>query len=394
MVLTDLSDQYEFEAVANARRETEARYRMIFDHVGDVVYSTDTQFRLESLNPAFHRLTGWEINDWIGRSVIDLVHTEDREKLEKLLMGEHQSEDGHHGIEQLRILTKSNKSLVLEIKIQPVIQDERIIGFTGIARDISERKLLALQELQIALEYERLGLLTRFVKNASHDLRTPLSIINSSLYLIQRKLSPADFAKVQSHITTIESQVMHLNEQFNNLFQVSEKHVHNYMDEFVPEPMCELVESVIEQQHNAITNKNQQITFTNNCEPSLVMCAPEDLQRALRHLVVNAINYTPNEGHIMVKLEHSHNMLHLEVEDDGIGIAECEHDNIFEAFYRIDQARGLDTGGMGLGLTIAKAIIEGHGGQIRVKSEEHAGATFMVTLPLHVSSEREHRTMA
>ncbi|MEO0564912.1 MAG: sensor histidine kinase, partial [Chloroflexota bacterium] len=117
--------------------------------------------------------------------------------------------------------------------------------------------------------------------------------------------------------------------------------------------------------------------------PLVVRGNPSQLWQALVALMENAIRYTPEAGRIVLRSRHQADHAILEVEDDGIGIAEEDLARIFDRFYRVDSAHS--TPGFGLGLSIAKKVIEAHKGQISVQSDVGEGSLFRITLPLHSS---------
>ena len=105
------------------------------------------------------------------------------------------------------------------------------------------------------------------------------------------------------------------------------------------------------------------------------------MRQVLVNLVSNAIKYTPEGGQINVETENGEKRAMVRVSDNGIGIAETEQALIFERFYRADASRSRDTGGAGIGLAIAKAVVTAHGGAIAVTSKLGQGSCFTVTLP-------------
>jgi two-component system phosphate regulon sensor histidine kinase PhoR len=108
------------------------------------------------------------------------------------------------------------------------------------------------------------------------------------------------------------------------------------------------------------------------------------LQQLFTNLIDNAIKYTP-EGTIRVTLEKNQENVLVKVSDTGIGIPGQEHEKIFKRFYRVDKSRSRETGGVGLGLSIAAWIAHAHHGRIEVESEINQGSTFTVYLPLQKS---------
>lgn len=107
----------------------------------------------------------------------------------------------------------------------------------------------------------------------------------------------------------------------------------------------------------------------------------DKLQQIVINLLSNAINYTPVDGKVEVKLIEQEAEVIIEVTDNGIGIPAKDIDRVFERFYRVDKARSRHSGGTGLGLSIVKHLVENCGGRIEVESQEEVGSTFRVTLP-------------
>jgi two-component system sensor histidine kinase SenX3 len=108
---------------------------------------------------------------------------------------------------------------------------------------------------------------------------------------------------------------------------------------------------------------------------------------AIRNLVENAINYSPNGTRVAIALTEKNGLAEISISDQGLGIPEKEIDRIFERFYRVDPARSRLTGGTGLGLSIVKHVVTNHGGDVSVWSVEGSGSTFTIRLPLFISNE-------
>ena len=117
-------------------------------------------------------------------------------------------------------------------------------------------------------------------------------------------------------------------------------------------------------------------------EPSLTVSADMGkLRQAVENLLSNALRYTDKGGKVILSLKSMSSNVEITVKDSGIGISKSDLPNIFERFYRADKSRARVSGGMGIGLAIAKAIVEGHGGTISAESTEGIGSTFVITLP-------------
>lgn len=112
---------------------------------------------------------------------------------------------------------------------------------------------------------------------------------------------------------------------------------------------------------------------------------PTQIKRVLSNLVQNAIQHSPEEGHIVLSAAEEGPFLRIAVSDEGQGIDAAETSRIFERFYRIDKSRSKNSGGAGLGLAIAQSIVELHGGKIGVESTKGSGSCFWFTVPIYTS---------
>ena len=144
----------------------------------------------------------------------------------------------------------------------------------------------------------------------------------------------------------------------------------------------ELIGYVIERHRSLAGDHGAQLRF--DPEPDLppVLANREELDLALSNLLANAIQYSPSGGEVTVMTEHDENGVTIAVRDTGSGIAEEDLPHIFDRFYRADAARGTGKGGFGLGLAIAKVVVDRHAGAIAVHSRSGEGSEFRVRLPL------------
>ena len=146
-----------------------------------------------------------------------------------------------------------------------------------------------------------------------------------------------------------------------------------------------VLEDIISRETKALKEKAREEEIALNQDlggPNLLEADPERISQVVRNLVDNAITHTPKGGEIKVKTRKSSDEVVTTVSDDGSGIPEEDLPYIFDRFYRVDKSRSRGTGGTGLGLTIAKEIVESHGGNIKAKSSEGTGSTFEFALPL------------
>ncbi len=214
-----------------------------------------------------------------------------------------------------------------------------------------------------------------FVADASHELRSPLTVIRGNLDLLKRHISEEDR---RESLRAIETETARMAKVTNDLLALAELE----SGQPVKQEKVALKDIVLEElkrtQHMA-GNRKIIIGSQENLE---VMGDTDRLGQILGNLVDNAIRYTPDGGTITLSLFRDGEWARLEVADTGIGIAPEHLPHLFDRFYRVDKARSRVSGGTGLGLSIVKGIAEHHGGRVTVTSKPGKGSTFTVWLKL------------
>lgn len=240
-----------------------------------------------------------------------------------------------------------------------------------------ERKRHAAKTVELAYAEARMTLIKEFIEDLTHDLRTPLQIITSNLYLLKRELSAENEKALYFHqkVQRNTERIVALAEHIDELSQLES-----------PDPpeqinFSDLLSDVIEGFRPLADKRRQQLQLAIDVEANEVMGYTEQLRRMVENLVANALHYTPEHGSIAVTLNGTPEKSMLTISDTGIGIPEDELPKIFKRFYRAENARRCDKDGSGLGLSIVRRIVQLHGGQIDVESQEGIGTTFKVALP-------------
>jgi PAS domain S-box-containing protein len=248
------------------------------------------------------------------------------------------------------------------------------IGTVMVIRDISQEKILAEQK-------------ARFIANASHELRTPLANIKTRLYLIQRQPE-----KIEEHLQIMELVANRMRSLIEDMLDVSRFErgmISLNTDELV---LQSVINDVLSVQQPEAELKQIRLTAHLPEAPLYVSADPKRITQVITNLVTNAINYTLEGGMIIVSAELVHeddeSYVVLRVQDSGIGISPEHLPHVFNPFFRATE----NTTGTGLGLTIAKEIIELHHGHIAVESEIGVGSSFNVHLPLIKPSNEDNGT--
>ncbi len=255
-------------------------------------------------------------------------------------------------------------------------EDQNPIAINGISFDITKQKQADKQRMELTLERERRQLLANFITQASHEFKTPLSIISTSTYLLQ---NIDDLEKQKSYFEKVNEQVKNITLLIENLTTLST------LDSGVTIPMDainlnQLINDIFESKQVSGSTQGIDSILDLSDEAIYVRGDVDYLEQAITHIWDNAINHTPANEHITIRSLIVDNTAVVEISDTGHGINSDDILHIFNRFYRADKAGS--TRGFGLGLPIAKVIIERLGGQIEAISEVGDGSLFRITLPL------------
>jgi signal transduction histidine kinase len=253
------------------------------------------------------------------------------------------------------------------------------IGFAVLlSHFMSKRALVPIQE-----SYNRQR---EFVANASHELRTPLSVIFSSVEALEmdEEITTNDFSKKILH--RLREEVKRMTKLINDLLTLARTDSEHAFLELIKETFDfrPYAERTLQSLEELATKKEISLHF--DAPQSVVVSGDADkLTQLLYILLDNAIKYTPNGGEVALKLHiesyKQQRFLMISVKDTGIGISREDIGRIFDRFYRADKARTRQHGGHGLGLSIAKWIVDAHQGIIQVDSELGKGTEFIVKIP-------------
>lgn len=226
-------------------------------------------------------------------------------------------------------------------------------------------------KLERSFEAER-----QFTSDASHELRTPVSVIAAQCELsLEKPRSPEEYEEA---IRTIQRQSKKMSRLIGDMLEFTRLEVNHERYRRENFNFTELVESVCT---DMALIRDKEITLQYEAAEGIEFCGNQELlTRLLTNLISNAYRYGKEHGHIWVYLQRANGEIHLTVQDDGVGIAKEEQEKIFRRFYQTDASR--TNSGMGLGLSMAQEIAHFHRGEITVESTLDAGSTFQVRLPV------------
>ncbi len=348
----------------------------ILTSIGDGLVVVDKEGKISYIDKSFEEMLGWKSQEIIGKSMVEIVHQEyanghgvpfKERILTRALAGQKFVTDSTNPLYYVR---KDKSRFPASSIVAPVILNGKMVGAVKTFRDITKEK-----EIDKAK--------TEFVSLASHQLRTPLSTVN----WYSEMLLAGDVGELSTEQKTYLEEIYKGNQRMvdlvNTLLDVSRIELGTFLVDSKLTDIKALTRGAINEQTIQINEKKIKLTCTFVKKLPRIQADPKLLRMVIQNLLSNAIKYTPDDGTIAVSfsLADTKNVV-LKISDTGYGIPDNQQDRIFTKLFRADNVIGKDTEGTGLGLYIAKSIIEQSGGKLWFESKENNGTTFYATLPI------------
>jgi two-component system phosphate regulon sensor histidine kinase PhoR len=218
-----------------------------------------------------------------------------------------------------------------------------------------------------------------FVANVSHELRTPLTAVRGYVEALMEE--PAGSEQQMKFLEVIERHTARMERLVRDLLRLARLDAEQETAELHPCDMDALFRSVAADLSGLAERHHVRIEIAVDPDARVVHVDPTKVHDALRNLVENAVNYSPEGGRIELAARVEGGRVELSVADEGPGLPESDLGRVFERFYRVDKSRSRDAGGTGLGLSIVKHLVELHGGQVQAHNQPASGAIFTIVLP-------------
>jgi PAS domain S-box-containing protein len=369
LAITDLTEQ-------KKREQAQAHLAAIVESSDDAIMGVTLDGIIVSWNRGAERLYGYTREEVIGRSTSLLIPTYRAGERANLLERIRRQEEVEH-FETVRV-RKDGREMHVSVSVSPVKDAAgSVIGASAIAHDITDRKKA---EEALARRTEELARsnaeLEQFASVASHDLQEPLRTVANFAQFLQERYKGKLDAKADEFIDFMVDGVTRMQEMIDDLLAYSR--VGSGGKEFVPADCAAALEQALKNLHVAVEESGAQVTH----DPlPIVKCDRAQIMQVFQNLVGNSIKFRSGQPpRIHVGVERGPSEWVFSVKDNGIGIDPQYADRVFEIFQRLHTRQ--ECPGTGIGLTIAKKIVERHGGRIWVESKLHQGATFFFTLPV------------
>jgi PAS domain S-box-containing protein len=390
-------DITELRATEEALYESEERFRQIAENIDAVLWIRDTQTsQIEFISSGIERLWGISAENLMNNTEYwsDYIHVEDREQARKL--AEERFLTGNLD-QEYRIVTPDGSLRWVRDRAFAVKDRSgnvrRIVGFTV---DTTERKQseeirasLFAREQEARAQAEMANRMKdEFLAVVSHELRSPL---NAMLGWARVLRSESVDQNTHDHaVQVIEQSAEMQSRLIEDLLDSARIASGKLRIESRPVNLIPAIQSAVDMVHPTAENKGVEIQTNLNPKAGVITGDAERLQQIIWNLLSNAVKFTPRGGRVDVKLTRQDPWVTIIVKDTGRGIREVDLPYIFDRFRQADSSTTRRAGGLGLGLSLVKNLVELHGGMIRAESEgDGHGATFVVNLPLRAVSGAE-----
>ncbi len=353
----------------------------LLDTVEQAVIATDLQGAITYWNKYAVKLYGWTAIEAVGRSIMEITPANATYEQAAEIMSNLSAGKAWSG--EFVVRRRDGTTFPAMVTDTPIHNEEgALIGMVGVSMDITERKKLE-QELRARAEElaEANRLKDEFLATLSHELRTPLTaVLGWARMLCDGTPDEATLAHALKVIMRNAEAQQHLIEE---VLDVSRIITGKLRLDVRPVELISIIEAAIETVRPAAMARAIQISRGFDPEANLISGDPERLQQVVWNLLSNAVKFTPQSGHVEIRLERLGSHVRVIVSDSGQGISPDFLPHVFDRFRQADQTAARSHTGLGLGLAVVRHLVELHGGTVRARSEgEQKGATFTVELPI------------
>lgn len=377
-IVRDVSDRKQSE-------QSRARLAAIVESSDDAIISKNLDGIIQTWNAAAQRLFGYTAEEAVGQSITLLIPADRIDEEDDILRKIRRGERIKH-FETVRHC-KDGAPVDVSLTISPIIEESgRVIGASKVARDISER----LQFERALRESGRRK--DDFLATLAHELRNPLAPLRNGLEVMRRK-NPRTMDKARA---LMERQLTQLTHLVDDLMDVSRITRGKVALRLASTNLAAVIRDAVETTRPRMDTAGHTLRVALPDEPVTLQADADRLTQVLNNLLTNAAKYTPEGGQIDIGLEQHHDAAVIRVRDNGIGLAADELGQIFDMFTQAGQPEGQTNEGLGIGLTLAKQLVELHGGTVEAHSDgPYQGSVFTLRLPLtDAEPEQTHEEKA
>lgn len=362
------------------------RYKTLLENANDLIMLVDKQSaKLVEVNRKSESVLGYSRADLVNRSYFDLFTEEDRQQVRRDFMN--LLDRGSMTFVDRKMINREGSVVFVDINANIIkLQDGFFVQM--IVHNVSQRRMLEQQIIKQNKHLQEINkkltdvdkMKTEFLANISHELRTPLSIIIA--YSESLKDSQLTAQARAQFIDVIIENGANLLQLINNLLDLSKLETSGQMLSMSLSHVHDVIKSVWPKMQTRAAAKGIEIEFVPDPKVPVTYLDNTQVVQVFSCLIQNAIKFTNGGGSVRVETVFTGKEILVKVRDTGAGIPEGELSHIFETFRQVDGSSSRRWGGLGIGLALAKHIVELHRGRVTVESKCGSGTTFTVALPL------------
>ncbi|MDR0880659.1 MAG: PAS domain S-box protein [Clostridioides sp.] len=367
-------------------QDSQTSYSKFIDALPDGICLLGKDFRVNYINKSMVRMLGMDSYKTVrGHSIIDyFAASQINRGIKDYLEDSLQTKTNVSMIPQ-EIICTDGKHKDVAVSIVTFTQDNRLVVFM-IVKDLEYKKEFKLAETELLDRFRADKIKTEFFANMSHELKTPLNVISSSNQLVEAYYKNGKIEdyrdNINLHVELVKKSSYRLQRLINNIIDLTKMVSGNYHLRLAKYNIVEVVEDLFMDTEPYTSKKGLSIVFDTEEEEMLACVDRIEFERVLLNLLSNCIKCTEPGGNIKIMLTRDDDYIHISVKDTGVGIPADKLDIIFEEFSQVDKTLSRNSEGSGIGLSVAKNLIELHGGNIRVESEVDKGTEFLIDIPV------------
>ncbi|TCK32786.1 two-component system CheB/CheR fusion protein [Paraburkholderia sp. BL8N3] len=386
LTLIDITKRRRAEAAARSSEERLKLAALTTDDYAIIVQDPDGT--ILSWNRGAQRMFGFEEKEVVGKSIDLIFVPEDRANGAAIAERETAKKEGR--AEDERWHRRKDGSKIYCSGVMTSIETAGFKGLAKIARDLTDRKSVeSQQQLQLALERAiraQAETVNRqkdeFFAVLSHELKNPLNLIHVKAELLSRSPEVRDIALVQDAADAIQRSVLGQSKIIDDLLDLSRVRTGKLALHLSPVDLASVLRAIVEASEAEAANKQIRMSASGVDARLTIQADPVRLEQMIWNVVRNALKFTPHGGRVSVSLTRDDRFVCIEVCDSGLGIAPDFLPKVFDMFSQADGGGRRDRGGLGIGLSLTKQLVEMHGGRIEGTSAGLGqGACFRLWLP-------------
>lgn len=352
-----------FHDMADALTEASRKERSLIENASDVLCSVNKEGCFTKVSQASEKVWGYQPEELVGKPLVDLILPQDKglvlDRIKSIV-----ASAGEGDLES-SFVCKDLKVLQMRWAVHWSVADETLFC---VAHDVTHEKELEWQKQQV-------------MDTVAHDLRTPIASVQIVLNLLRQGAFGEQSEQAKTRIERAEGEAQRLIRLVNDLLDYDKLGSGKMGYRFEAVRLSEIIDLAVQSLAELARESNVQVV--SSVDGSLVRADKDRLMQVLVNLLSNAIKFSPANGTVKIAAEQRRKYMAVAVSDQGVGVPVAHQKKIFERFQQADiEPPGSRQKGTGLGLPIARHIVEAHGGSIGVDSKEGEGASFWFTVPI------------